>query len=354
MVLKTTNTEPHLIPEKYPQGDLFVCDVADAVLKDFMAEMEHPFYSLSKKPDTSIREYRHNDNWLRIVPSVRGQATIYDKDILIYAISQVIAKANEGQPISKRIRINSRDFLMFTNRGTSGRDYMALSEALERIRGTTISTNIITGDEEQIDSFGLIESSSIRRKNGIDGRLLWVELTLSDWVFNAIEAKEVLTLHRDYFRLRKPLERRIYEIARKHCGQQESWKISLELLLKKSGSKSSTKKFKQMLKIIALHDHLPDYAIELDIENDNITFYNRGSMPTCNKEEWEGLISPEAWEKVGNLNLNLDKYRLEADFRGWLKKAKVKPDNPTALFINFAKRKAEFLRKEGKLPTRTR
>jgi len=192
MVLKTTNSTDQLIPEKYPTGDLFVCDVADAVLKDFMAEMEHPFYSLSKKPDTSIREYRHNDNWLRIVPSVRGQATIYDKDILIYAISQVIAKKQAGQPISKRIRISSRDFLMFTNRGTSGRDYIALSEALERIRGTTISTNIVTGDEEQIDSFGLIESSSIRRKNGLDGRLLWVELTLSDWVFNAIEAKEVL------------------------------------------------------------------------------------------------------------------------------------------------------------------
>ncbi|MCA9184408.1 MAG: replication initiator protein A [Pirellulaceae bacterium] len=28
----------------------------------------------------------------------------------------------------------------------------------------------------------------------------------------------MLTLHRDYFRLRKPLERRVYEIARKHCG----------------------------------------------------------------------------------------------------------------------------------------
>ncbi|WP_443019818.1 replication initiator protein A [Sphingobium sp. CAP-1] len=28
----------------------------------------------------------------------------------------------------------------------------------------------------------------------------------------------MLTLNRRYFRLRKPLERRLYEIARKHCG----------------------------------------------------------------------------------------------------------------------------------------
>lgn len=60
-----------------------------------------------------------------------------------------------------------------------------------------------------------------------------VEITLSDWVFNAIKAKEVLTLHRDYFRLRKPLERRLYELARKHCGQKDEWKISLDLLQEK-------------------------------------------------------------------------------------------------------------------------
>jgi hypothetical protein len=62
------------------------------------------------------------------------------------------------------------------------------------LAGTRISTNIITGDEEQRDSFGLIESSSIRRKRGLDGRLLWMEIKLSDWVFNAIRSQEVLTL----------------------------------------------------------------------------------------------------------------------------------------------------------------
>jgi hypothetical protein len=41
------------------------------------------------------------------------------------------------------------------------------------------------------------------------------------------QGKEVLTLHRDYFRLRKPLERRMYELARKHCGQQATWSICL-------------------------------------------------------------------------------------------------------------------------------
>jgi len=110
MVTETTKQKP-LLPEKYPQGDLFICDVADAVLKGIMPQMEHPFYSLSKKPDTSIRRYQHNDNWLEVVPSVKGLATIYDKDILIYCISQIMAKINEGEEVSKRVRINSADLL---------------------------------------------------------------------------------------------------------------------------------------------------------------------------------------------------------------------------------------------------
>ena len=57
-----------------------------------MAHMEHPFYSLSKKPETTVRRYEHKGNWIEITPSVKGLATIYDKDILIYCISQIMAK----------------------------------------------------------------------------------------------------------------------------------------------------------------------------------------------------------------------------------------------------------------------
>lgn len=92
-----------------------------------------------------------------------------------------------------------------------------------------------------------------------------VEVKLSDWVFNAIERSEVLTLHRDYFRLRRPLERRMYELARKHCGRQSEWKISLELLQKKCGSTSTLKEFRRMVWEIvdqdAKHHHI---AVRLD------------------------------------------------------------------------------------------
>ena len=87
-----------------------------------------------------------------------------------------MAKLKHGEPVSPRVRINSHELLIFTNRGTSGREYISLMDALDRLEGTRIRTNIVSGDEEQIDGFGLIDASSIRRKQGLDGRLLWCEV----------------------------------------------------------------------------------------------------------------------------------------------------------------------------------
>ncbi len=329
-----------LMPDRYPQHDLFICDVADAVLKDMMAQMEHPFYSLSKKPETNVRRYEHNGQWIEITPSVKGLATIYDKDILIYCISQVMAKLKNGEKVSQRVRINSRDLLIFTNRGTSGRDYMALIESLDRLEGTRIRTNVATADEEQSDSFGMIDASSIRRKQGLDGRLLWCEVKLSDWVFNAIEAQEVLTLHRDYFRLRKPIERRVYEIARKHCGQQMEWRIGLELLLKKSGSQSPLKRFRQLIGHLAENDHLPDYHVVFDTDADMVIFTNRSTMPFDRPVEASPAISTgslpsETYEDARNLAPGWDVYVLEREWRGWLAREEIEPKHASRHFLRF-------------------
>ena len=326
-----------LLPDRHPQHDLFICDVADAVLKDVMQHMEHPFYSLSKKPETNVRRYEHNGNWLEITPSVKGLATIYDKDILIYCISQIMAALKDGKPVSPRVRINSRDLLIFTNRGTAGKDYAALSKRIDRLAGTRISTNIRTGEEEQYDTFGLIDASSIRRKHGLDGRLLWCEVKLSDWVFNAIRAHEVLTLHRDYFRLRKPIERRVYEIARKHCGQQDAWKIGLPTLLKKTGSQSPLKRFREMIRDLVAYDHLPDYSVTFDDEADMVTFRNRGTMLAGPAESWRGHLDGDAYQDARSAAPGWDVYVLEEKWRMWLGENEIEPKHPARHFVKFCK-----------------
>jgi plasmid replication initiation protein len=301
-----------------------------------MPQMEHPFYSLSKKPETSIRRCEHNGQWLQVTPSVKGLATIYDKDIQIYYISQIMAKLKRGEPVSKRVSINSRDSLVFTNRGTAGKDREALQEAIERIRGTTISTNIITGSEQQTDTFGLIDSSSIRRKHGLDGRLLSCEITLSDWVFNAIRHNEVLTLHCDYFRLRKPIERRIYELNRKHCRQQPEWKASIGILLKKSGSKSSDKEFRRAVRQLAASDHLPDYFVTFDATTDMVTFRNRGTLKAAiSAEPWQGRLDGDTHHDARLAAPGWDVRHLEEQWRAWLGDNEIMPKSPERHFVKF-------------------
>ena len=335
---------PALLPEKYPQRDLFICDVQDAILKDVMAQMEHPFYSLSKKPETRIRRYEHNGNWIEITPSVKGLATIYDKDILIYCISQVMHKLKNHEPVSKRVHINARELLQFCNRGTAGKDYNALCQAIDRLRGTVISTNIrVDGETERFDAFGLIDSGTVERKFGLDGRLQSVRVTLSDWVFGAIEANAVLTLHRDYFRLRKPLERRLYELARKHCGSQAEWEVGIKLLFKKSGSRAAEKEFRRILREIAVSDHLPDYMLKLDHERDIVIFRSRGTVEASRvKQQSAGqgrygraALKGDTYEKARAEAPGWDVYALEQEWRDWITEA---PRDPDRAFLGFCRK----------------
>ena len=343
---KNTNPLAPLLPDRHPQHDLFICDVADAVLKDVMQHMEHPFYALSKKPETTVKRYVNGPHWLEVTPSIKGLATIYDKDILIYCISQIMAKLRHGEPVSPRVRINARELLIFINRGTSGREYSSLMDALDRLEGTRIRTNIVTGDEEQIDGFGLIDASSVRRKHGIDGRMLWCEVKLSDWVFNAIRNEEVLTLHRDYFRLRKPIERRIYELARKHCGQQGQWRISLKKLLLKSSSQSPEKRFRQMIKELVKHDHLPDYQVAFDDAADMVIFTNRGNVIGNMTETEVPALKGATYEAARRMAPGWDVYHLEAEWRGWIIEP---PQDADAAFVGFCRK---WYEKRGQPPLR--
>ena len=337
-------TNDRLLPDKHRQHELFICDVADAMVKDVLQEMEHPFYSLSKSPCTSVREYRYGDHWIRITPGVRGLATIYDKDLLIYAISQLMAKLNTGEEVSPRVRITCRDFLVFANRGTAGKDYDALLAALERLRGTTISTNITTGGTEQTDVFGLIDRAAIRRQHGLKGRLQWVEIVLSDWLFNAIKAKEVLTMSRDYFRLGKPYERRVYEIARKHCGRQKEWSLGLLSLRRKMGARSPMKKFRYFIREMAASDHLPDYRVKLT-DGDRVFFFNRQrESATLRNAPGRPLLSPQTYERAKKYTGRECVYDWEAEWiEFWRETGCPTLKSPDRAFLGFCKTRSSRL-----------
>lgn len=330
-----------LLPDRHRQGDFFLCDVFDAIPKDDMASMEHPLFSLATRPDRRILEYRHNDTEITVTPSVRGLATIHDKDILIFCISQLMAALNMGRTVSRTVQLKAHDLLVATNRETSGDAYRRLREAFERLAGTRITTNIVTDGQEVTSGFGLIESWEIARKTPKGtrgaGRMVSVRVTLSEWLYRAVLSKSVLTLSRDYFRLRKPLERRVYELARKHCGRQASWTVSVDTLLKKSGSASPRRVFRKMLRDMIAAGHLPDYQMQ-EMPGDLIRFSQKGGLVETSIPP--PSLSSEALEEARRLMPGVDVYALEAQWRGvWVRSGAPRLRKPDAAFLGWVRKR---------------
>jgi plasmid replication initiation protein len=264
------------LPSQGHKLNFFLCNILEASPKDDLSSMEHPMFVLSTKRDIRIRSYDHNGHTITVIPSVLGHATIFDKDILIYCVSQLMEALNrKRRDIRRTVRLTAYDLLRATHRPTDGDGYRRLKVALDRLAGTRIKTNLKTNGTKITDAFGLIDRYRIVEKSPVDGQMVAIDITLSQWLFNAVLAKEVLTLNPGYFQLRKPLERRLYELARKHCGNQPRWKISLALLHKKTGSTAQLKMFRHHLKVMARDNPLPDYAVHYSADDDSITISHR-------------------------------------------------------------------------------
>jgi len=367
-----------LLPDRHPNRDFFILDVSDASPKDDMASMEHPVFSLSVKPDKRELTYENASQRLRVVPSGLGLATIMDKDLLLYCISKLVHAMNEEEEISPWVEMTAHEVMVATNWNTGKRDYKRFEEALTRLRGTTLVTDIRTGEHMQTRGFGLIDEFEIDRKDERGelspfGRMTRVRVKVSDWTFRAVQAREVLTINPRYFRLRRPLERRIYELARKHVGEQRRgaaprppFRIGLGKLQQKVGSNAPAKKFRFFLKEIIRDGHIPDYAIRLDGDIAEFT-PNRGRRAADAGAADDDVVAaaapgararPAASSRprpaAGRIALKpatLDRAQaiaaekgyslaqLEAEWNDWMATLAEKPRSPDGAFIGFCKQK---------------
>lgn len=332
-----------LLPDRHPQKDFFILDIADVVPKDDTASMEHPMFSLATKPDMRHLHYEAGDVRLEITPSYNGLPTIFDKDILIFCISQLMHMKNRGEKIGKRVRFTGRELLVSTNRPTNNLGYQRLEQAFKRLRGTTFKTDIRTGNRMETRVFGLIDEGGFVMRGDGSWRLDYCEVVLSDWLMRAIESNEVVTISPDYFRLRRPLERRLYEIGRKHCGNQPKWQISLANLQRKTGSNAPLKKFRLNLRQIIEDGHTPFYRMEL-AEDDLVTFRPRNAkavgtqtiiLPDWAEEKARAVAREKGW----------DYHALRADWLAFAQAETAKgnpPKSPGAAFVAYCEKQSSL------------
>jgi plasmid replication initiation protein len=224
------------------------------------------FFSLTKERVTELPVY--DDGMVRI--EVRGTslgvATIWDKEVLIYIASIIQDRINRGEATSETVTFTAHDFFRVTGSQAAGPNYDRLIAALGRLQGTQIITNIKTGGRGETRGFSWVADFEVQyreRKTGTK-EMKSVTVTICDWMYRAIKIDgRMLTYHPGYFNL-APLERRLYEIARAHCGNQAAFKINIEKLRLRVGSDMELKSFKRKLVQIAAADNaLPEYGISV-------------------------------------------------------------------------------------------
>ncbi len=247
------------------QGELFTLD--SPLLTEVRGErslMAYPFFALTKTAWKKPLVYKTDTISIEIGPGPRGVATIYDKEVLLYIASILVAKMDAGDTVSQDFYFTAHDLFRVTGVSSSARSYTRLSDALERLQGTQIKTNIEAGGEGEAGFFSWLSEARLhytKTKTG-ERRLKAVRVRLCDWLFRAIlRDREVLDYAPLYFQI-GPVERRLYEVARATCDL-EAIDIDIEDLRLQLGYQNSLKHFRHALKSIADSDSIPDYRFKL-------------------------------------------------------------------------------------------
>ena len=249
-------------------------------VKDDQDLMAFPFFSLSKRPRYDPIEYVDGSGrTIRIEAGPKGMATIWDAELINYAVSLINEALEKGEPVSNKIRFKVGDFLRFANRGTGGNKHQRFREMLERLNTTRVKTNIERDGRVLDTAFHLIDSYALagkRTRNGIEPGQC--EIAINEWFFGAmLSERQVLTVNRAYFKLTSGLARKIYQLARKHAGAN-TWECGLHLLHKKCGATEPVRNFKGRLQKLIENDAIPDYLMMIRPAGPHGNGYGHGAM----------------------------------------------------------------------------
>jgi plasmid replication initiation protein len=227
--------------------------------------MAFPFFALAKNRWMKTLTYHQGNVAIEVRPSASGVATIYDKEIVLYIASLMAAKLEAGEGVGQEFVFTANDLFGVTGSNHSARSYARLSEALERLQGTQVRTNIEAGGEGEEGFFSWLSEARLQYSRTRTGerRLKAVKVRLCDWLFRAILLdRHVLDYASAYFRL-GPVERRLYEVARATGDGQERIEIELGALRLQLGYQNPAANFRAALRQIAEADSIPDYRIVL-------------------------------------------------------------------------------------------
>jgi plasmid replication initiation protein len=233
--------------------------IVDGVrMRDAIDLMAWPCFALGKRPQQVSIKYEYRGEFIKVfaMPDGPGIATIWDADILTWAVSQLAEGRDRRLDVSPVLVASGGQILRFLRRGIGRAQYAQLTESLDRLAATEIET-----------SLGATPISPARFR--------WVEcweraevgliITITDWLYTAvIDRRRVIQIDPTYLGLTGGIERWLWRLLRRYAsGKSTDWEITLRALHARSGSSARAADFIADLRRIARRRILPGYVMNI-------------------------------------------------------------------------------------------
>ena len=245
------------------QLDLFVALIGDVPLRDEREAMTAPLVALSKNKRTRIEWTGPSGQRVLVTaPEEYGVATIWDYDVLLWAISQINAAMKSHLAVSPRISFQPYALLRAVGRDTGGKGYVELKAALHRLRATGVSyeSKALDGKRRKQGAFNLLTAFEIEEDDEGRAKGAWIELPT--WLFEAVQLdRSILAISPRYFDLTSGLDRFLYRLARRHVGRQQGFAFTFRDLHGRSGTSQSFGDFSRDLRKAITRNALPEYSL---------------------------------------------------------------------------------------------
>lgn len=258
-------------------ADLFHPDAGfdglNARFAEFEIDLPHCSPFAISAGDMTPRRFEYKDKFIQFSPSHSGLPTIRDFDVLIYCISWIANAALDGRDadVGSTYEFEVEDFYRFAGRPQNGNRESAFVQGLERLAGSSITTNTRPIGLENY-AFNVIEQFELDRDEA--GRLKSVSIKLPHTIYCLAHNEFFEPIHADYFTL-SAARRLIYLFLKQYCGGEDKLQVPFAKLHAITGSTSPLRKFLPVIDELVVKP-LPEFSSSRNEGAENLSFICNG------------------------------------------------------------------------------
>lgn len=266
------------------------------IIKADLTTLGCAIFSMKKEAKNKVKNkiFEVSKGYLHVIGhTLFGSLNFYDKKTLIYILSKLAAFKREDGFIPERFYFSVHDYCKVVGMGqVGGKNRKLLRASLDRLK----YTGFVLSQSERYDditqnSTHLSFLETITNQS-IESNTKYFIVDIPKWLRDDLEKNSLLTLNPNYFQMTNPFQSRLYEIARKYCGDKKSQKLyfpTVQMLLGTEDKNIRKLKYKLRLhgglKTEDNPDGIFDYYIE--IFSDHILIHNNNAVDYNQDEESE-------------------------------------------------------------------